>query len=83
MRSTPNFCANRLSSPSDAARSFEVDEMRLHAPLGEEAQRLAGVGVLLDAEDLNFHGPEKRRVMERADVITDRIRASRGNLRQW
>ena len=30
--------------------------MGLDAPLGEEAEGLAGVGALADAEDLDFHG---------------------------
>jgi hypothetical protein len=29
--------------------------MGLHAAFGEEAQRLARIGALLDAEDLDFH----------------------------
>ena len=37
----------------------QVDEVGLDAPLGEEAQRLAGIGALLRAEDLNFHGGQR------------------------
>ena len=33
----------------------EIDEVRLHAPLGDEALRLPRVGALLHAEDLDFH----------------------------
>ena len=60
----------------------KIDEMRLHASLGEEAERLASVRVFLDAEDLYFHDANETRVM--IDVTT--LCASprmRGNLRQW
>jgi hypothetical protein len=30
--------------------------MGLYPPLGEEAERFAGISILLDAEDLDFHG---------------------------
>lgn len=33
----------------------QIDEMRSHASLGEEAQGLPRVGAFLDSEDLNFH----------------------------
>jgi hypothetical protein len=35
--------------------------MSLHAPFGKEAQCLARIRVLLQAEDLNFHRQEKRK----------------------
>lgn len=34
---------------------FKVDEVNLHATLGEESQSLSRVSALLPAEDLNFH----------------------------
>ena len=34
---------------------LQVDEMGLDPPLGEETERLPGVGALPDAEDLDFH----------------------------
>jgi hypothetical protein len=39
----------------------QIDEMSLHASFGKEPQCLARIRVLLQAEDLNFHGQEKRK----------------------
>src|SRR5690242_7530086 len=43
----------------------EIHEVRLDAALGEETERLAGVGTLSRAEDLNVHGPKDERVQAR------------------
>jgi hypothetical protein len=56
--------------------------MRLHAPLGKEAERLTSIGVFLDAEDLYLHDANETRVM--ADAMTFRASPHMGgNLRQW
>ena len=60
----------------------EIDEMRLHTSLGEEAERLASVGVFLDAEDLYFHSANETKVMVDATTFRASLRMS-GNLRQW
>jgi hypothetical protein len=39
----------------------QIDEMSLYAPFGKEAKCLARIRVLLQAEDLNFHGQGKRK----------------------
>lgn len=52
---------------SGRRRSFdEVDEMSLYTPFGEEAECLTSVGVLLDAENLNFHRVIEGEVVARA-----------------
>src|SRR5437762_14195715 len=37
----------------------QVNKMRLHTPLGEEAQSLSSVGALSHSKDLNFHRFQK------------------------
>lgn len=52
--------AKLLDEPLElAGRSgalLEIDEMRLHSPFGEEPKCLAGIRILLESEDLDFHG---------------------------
>ena len=45
--------AAKLAERCGALR--EIDEMRFHSPLGEEAQRLARVRILFYTENLNVH----------------------------
>jgi hypothetical protein len=51
--------AELLKEPAELTRRrrslFKVDEMDLDATLFEEALGFADVGVILDAENLNFH----------------------------
>jgi hypothetical protein len=61
----------------------EIDEMSFYAALGEEAQCLASVRVLLQTEYLNFHGQEETKVRERAMSFRGWIRANGGNLPRW
>lgn len=64
-------------------RAFgEIDEMRLHATLGEEAERLTSVRVFFDAEDLYFHDTNETREMIDATMFGASPRMP-GNLRQW
>ena len=60
----------------------EIDEMRLHSSLSEEAERLTSVRVFFDAEDLYFHGASETRVTIDATIFCATPRM-RGNLRQW
>jgi hypothetical protein len=54
----------------------------LHAPLGEETERLAGVGVFLDPEDLYFHNTDDARVISDAKAAAAAPPRAAGNLRQ-
>ena len=60
----------------------EIDEMRLHPSLGEEAERLTSVRVFFDAEDLYFHDTNETREMIDATMFGASPRMP-GNLRQW
>ncbi len=54
------FGAEFLREPlqlSDRGRSYgEIHKMRLDSALGKESQCLSGIGALVYAEHLNFHG---------------------------
>ncbi len=68
---------------TERSRSFrEIHEVSLHASLGEETERLTGLGVFLDSEDLYFHDTDEARVIPDAKIVSALPRAA-GNLRQW
>ena len=86
------FVIDQCAHPEPLHESFELAERRrslgkihevsLHAPLGEETERLTGVGVFLDPEDLYFHDTDEARVMPDAKTVSALPHAA-GNLRQW
>ena len=68
---TLRFSVDQCAHAESLGESFElpkrrsslgkIDEMRLHASLGEEAKRLPSVGVFFDPEDLYFHDANETR----------------------
>lgn len=58
--------AELLSEPPEFSQRRwpfgKIDEMGLHAALGEKAKGLPRVRIFLDSEYLNFHGRENDRV---------------------
>src|SRR5215213_511501 len=65
----------------------EIDEVRLHAPFGEEPKRLPGVRIFLHAKNLNFHNAVDAWSDDATNYRTARlvngIACASGNLPRW